>query len=131
MLEVTERGIRYRPRRVDVDAWAKENGQTDPVLLHFAEWQQNVLYEYSRENVTFMAEKNPMSRRHADQATEFFYAVMNAFWDGSLSERREEVKSMPGCEAFFRCAEGFAYEWWLKNLIETAPPELGGFFLPW
>ena len=31
VLDLTESGIRYRPRRVDVDAWAEETGQEDPV----------------------------------------------------------------------------------------------------
>ena len=131
VLDLTESGIRYRPRRVDVDAWAEETGQEDPVLLGFAEWQQKTLYDYSKENVAFMAEKNPMSRSREKKAVEFFYTVMDDFWAGSLSEKREEVESMPGYEPFFLCADGFAYGWWLKDLIETAPPELAGFFLSW
>ena len=36
---------------------------------------------------------------------------------------------MPGYEPFFRCAEGYAYGWWLKELIRTASPLLKGFTL--
>ena len=131
ILDLTESGIGYQPRRVNVDAWAVETGEEDPHLIGFAAWQQQVLYDYSRENVEFMAERNPMSRGRARKATEFFYTVMSDFWDGSLNAKREELKRMPGYEPFFLCAEGFAYGWWLKDLIETAPPELAGFSLPW
>ena len=35
--------------------------------------------------------------------------------------------AMPGRAAFFRCAEGFAYGWWLHTLLDSAAPELAGF----
>ena len=52
---------------------------------------------------------------------------MSSFWDGSLSEKRAAIEAMPGYGPFFRCAEGYAYGWWLKNLIATASPLLKGF----
>ena len=56
---------------------------------------------------------------------------MNAYWDGTLSEKRADLEAMPGYEEFFRCAEGYAYGPWLKELIRTAGPELAGFTVPW
>ena len=56
---------------------------------------------------------------------------MNAYWDGTLSEKRAELEAMPGYEEFFRCAEGYAYGPWLKEVIRTAGPELAGFTVPW
>ena len=38
---------------------------------------------------------------------------------------------MPGAAPFFRCAEGYAYGWWLRDLIDTATPLLKGFAIPW
>ena len=131
MLDLTDKGIQYRPRRIDVDAWAAQAGESDPILLHFSAWQQEELHTYSKTNVAYMAERNPLSRREKKEATEFFYSVMNAYWEGSLNEKREDLESMPGYESFFRCADGYAYGTWLKELIETAGPELGGFTLPW
>ena len=52
-----------------------------------------------------------------------------ASWDGSLREKRAAIEAMPGYGPFFRCAEGYAYGWWLKNLIATASPLLKGFEL--
>ena len=46
---------------------------------------------------------------------------------GDLATERETILAMRGREPFFRCAKGYAYEWWLRDLIENAPPELGGF----
>lgn len=129
MLDLTEKEIRYTPRRIDVEGWAAQAGSDDPVLLHYAQWQQDGLYAYGESNIAYMSQRNPLSRKKAKQAAEFFYAVMNAFWDGSLSEKRAELESMPGYESFFLCAEGYAHGWWLKQLIETAVPELAGFRL--
>ena len=131
MLDLTDAGISCLPRRVDVDAWARETGQTDPVLLGFTAWQQEELLNYSRENVAYMTQRNPLKARETDQAVRFFYATMDAYWNGTLAERRAEIRAMPGYEPFFRGAEGYAYAWWLKDLIETAPPELAGFSLNW
>ena len=131
VLDLTEEGIRFSPRRIDVDAWAAQAGETDPVLLDFARWQQEGLRDYAVSNVAFMAEKNHLSRRESRDAAAFFYAVMDAYWDGRLAERRAEIESMPGCEPFFRAAEGYAYGWWLRDLLDTAVPEVGGFWLSW
>lgn len=131
MLDLTEHHLRYTPRRIDVDAWAAQSGQRDPALLQFAQWQQEGLRRYSESNVAYMAQKNPLSRQQARQAAEFFYAVMSAYWDGSLREQRTALEAMPGCEPFFRCAEGFSYGWWLRDLMENASPQLGGFTLEW
>ena len=131
MLDLTDEGIRYLPRRVDVDAWAAQAGETDPVLLRFSAWQQEGLRAYSQTNVAYMAARNPLSRREKKEAAEFFYTAMDDYWNGSLCEKRGELESMPGYEPFFRCAEGYAYGAWLKDLIANAVPELRGFSLPW
>ena len=114
---------------MDVDAWAGETGQTNKELLHFSDWQQKQLKAYSTENVEYMAMRNPISNREKKEAEAFFYAVMNALYDGELYERREEMKAMPGAEPFYRCAEGYAYGWWLKDLLENVSPLLKGYTL--
>ena len=131
LLDLTDGGIRYAPRRIDVESWARQEGLKDRVLLDFADWQQDGLREYAELNVAYMSEKNPLSRKEKEQAADFFYAAMDAYWDGSLSDRRAELEAMPGYGPFFRCAEGYAYGWWLRDLIGTAVPELRGFTLAW
>ena len=131
VLDLTDSGLCCTPRRVNVDAWAAASGQTDPVLLDFSAWQQEELYRYSQTNVDYMARRNPLSKRKARQAAAFFYATMDAYWRGTLSEERQALEAMPGYEPFFRCAEGYSYGWWLKDLIETASPLLRGFSLDW
>ncbi len=131
MLDLTDAGIRYRPRRADVNAWARQAGEQDPVLLDFAAWQQEGLRAYSHSNVDYMSQRNPLTRREKQRAEEFFCAAMNAYWDGSLYEKRSALEGMPGYGPFFRCAKGYAYETWLRDLIESATPDLAGFTLPW
>lgn len=127
MLDLTPDAITYTPRRVNVDAWAAATGQKDRVLLHFARWQQKQLQRYSVQNVNDMCVRNPLTHREARRASQFFYAAMDAYWRGDLAAERETLLAMRGCEPFFRCAKGYAYEWWLRALIESAAPELGGF----
>ena len=131
VLDITEDAITYTPRRVDMNAWAAESGQTDQRLLNFAQWQQDGLWQYSVENVDYMAKKNPLSARERSQAVEFFYRVMDAFWRGELANERESLVTLPGYASFFRCAEGYAYGWWLSELIDTTTPLVKGFTIPW
>jgi len=129
LLDLSGNTLLYTPRRVDVDAWAAATGQEDPVLKNFTDWQQEGLFRYSVSNINYMSERNPITEEEKDNAVGFFYTVMNAFWRGTLSEQRERIEAMPGFEPFFRCAEGYAYGWWLKELIRTASPLLKGFTL--
>ncbi len=129
MLDLTADAITYTPRRVDVEGWAREVGYNSRELKHFSRWQQKQLRDYAFQNVSDMSKRNPLTRKEAAQAVDFFYAAMNAYWAGTLYAQREALEAMPGYEPFFRCAEGYAYEWWLRDLIENATPMLGGFRL--
>ena len=129
LLDLSKNTLRYTPRRVNVDAWAAAMGQSDPVLRNFADWQQESLFNYSVSNINYMTGRNPLTEEEKKDAVGFFYTAMNAFWSGTLSEQRERIETMPGYEPFFRCAEGYAYGWWLKELIRTASPLLKGFTL--
>ena len=127
MLDLTPDAVTYMPCRVNVDAWAAETGQKDRTLLHFTRWQQKQLRKYSVQNVNDMCVRNPLTHRDRRRASAFFYAAMDAYWRGDLAQERETLLAMRGCEPFFQCAEGYAYEWWLRDLIDTASPLLGGF----
>ena len=131
VLDITEDEIRYTPRRIDVDAWAESAGEEDPKLRHFSAWQEEELWRYARENVAYMAERNPITEREASQATLFYYEAIMAFWQGNMPEQRETLKKHSGYRPFFKCAKGYAYEWWLRDLIENASPLLRGFTLRW
>ena len=129
VLDLSENTLCYTPRRVNVDAWAAATGRSDPVLRNFADWQQEGLFNYSVSNINYMTGRNPLTEEEKKDAVGFFYTAMNAFWSGTLSEQRERIETMPGYEPFFRCAEGYSYGWWLKELIRTASPLLKGFTL--
>ena len=130
LLDLTAEALAVTPRRADVDAWAEAAGQTNPVLLRFANWQEQAMQSYCRTTVDAMAERNPISAAEKGAAADFFYAAMRAYWDGSLGSRRDVIRSMAGYDAFFRCAEGYSYGWWLRDLIESASPDLPGYTLP-
>lgn len=127
VLDLSERQLRYSPRRIDVDTWAAQTGQSEPILLHYAQWQQEELLRGAEATVAAMAKRNALSEAEQGDAAAFFYAVLDAYWQGTLSSRREALEAMPGCAAFFRCAEGYAYGWWLRELLDTASASLAGF----
>ncbi len=131
LLDVTENDLRFTPARVDVEGWAREAGVTDPVLLRFSAWQEENLYRYCRDAVAAMSARNPLREDELEDAAKFFNAVMLSYWDGTLSQKRDMLETMPGCRPFFRCAEGYSYGWWLQELMDSASPLLQGFSLSW
>ena len=131
VVDLTDTQIVYTPRRIDVDAWAAEVGSTDPILLHFAQWQQDELYRNSVRTVDDMCVRNPLNSKEKALAADFFYRTMDSFWQGSLHEQRADLLAAPGYPYFLRCAEGYAYGWWVQDLIETTSPLLAGFSLSW
>ena len=112
------------PRREDDTAFLSES-----TLQWAHRMLQDELRAYADQIIADMDERNPLTRRETQQAVEFFYAVMDDYWQGDLAAEREALLAMPGCEPFFRSAEGYAYGWWLRDLINTATPMLGGFRL--
>ncbi len=129
ILDVTEDALRFTPARIDVDGWAAETGVHDAVLRNFSAWQKENFRSYCADAVNSMAKRNPLREDEARDAADFFYAVMTAYWDGTLDNRREVLQTMPGCRPFFRCAEGYSYGWWLRDLMESANPMMRGFAL--
>ena len=131
VLDIGRDALRFTPVRIDVDGWAAETRQTDPVLLRFARWQSENLYRYCESAVSAMASGSSLREDEVRSAAEFFYAVMTAYWDGTLAQAHDRLETMPGCQPFFRCAEGYSYGWWLRDLMKTASPLLRGFTLNW
>ena len=131
LVDVTGRELQYTPTRVDVQSWAETTGQQDPVLLDFDTWQQEALQSYCESAVSSMVKRNPLRKDEEAEASRFFYTVMLSYWDGVLPEKRDALEVMAGCQPFFRCAEGYSYGWWLRELIDTATPLLRGFTLRW
>ena len=130
LLDVTDYGVHYSPRRIDVDTWAVQKSLKDPVLLHHTEWQQETLEQYCAQVVNVMADTK-LTEEEKQQASEFFYRTMDAFWHGEITVQRQALEMLPGYGSFFSCADGYSYGWWLRDLFENSSPLSAGFELPW
>ena len=131
ILDLMEHTLRFTPVRVDVNAWAAAANQHDPVLLRFSEWQMDTLRASCKTAVESMAERNTLRKDEVEKASDFFYAVMLAYWEGTLSEKRDTLETMPGRQPFFRSADGYSYGWWLQDMMDFASPMMRGFALEW
>ena len=130
LLNLTEDAVQGFPRRVDIEAWAAENGSDDPVLLHYSAWQQEELRKYCRSTVEAMAERDhALKESELELAADFFYQTMDAFWAGTLSRQGEALASVPGYREFFRCADSFTIGRWIREMFESASPLMAGFTL--
>ena len=131
MLDIDGHALRVFSRRIDVEGWAAAEGLADPVLRHYAQWQQEELLRSCTDALAHMAENRGVSGKELLDAETFFYDTLNAYWEGSLAAQRTRLLSLPGSGTFFRCAEGYAYGWWLQDLLDHADRYPAEFSLSW
>ena len=84
-------------------------GEEDPKLRHFSAWQEEELLRYARENVAYMAERNPITEREASQAALFYYEAITALLAGQYARTARNTQKHSGYRPF-SCAKGYAYE---------------------
>ena len=73
----------------------------------------------------------PLWATKAQFSTEPNWAFLNFPFYCLLSLDRCNLLAAPGYPYFLRSSEGYAYGWWLRELIETTSPLLAGFSLSW
>ncbi len=127
LLEIDGSALSYRPRLLDVEGWAGESGQTDPVLLGFGEWQEEERVRGAGRTVAGLAEGKIVSEAEQEEAERFFAAFLYAYWHGALAQVAESLGRQEGFGVFCRIAEGTGYGPWVSGLMADAAPELAGF----
>lgn len=124
-----ENEYRYTPRRIDVNAWAKETGQTSSELLDFNTYEETVFRERCEETVQLLKGDKWISGKKMKQATDFFRDVQQEYLEGSLYDHKEDFLKHPGYKIFMTLAEGTTYGRWMPVFLENAGPYTAGFVL--
>ena len=124
-----ENEYHYSSRAIDVTAWAKATGQTNPELLNFNEYEEKVSRERSRETVEALKGNQKTSKKKIEQATEFLWSIQQEYLQGTLYDHKKEIEKDPGYKAFMKLADGTTYGRWIPVFLEKAGPYTAGFYL--
>lgn len=124
-----EGGYRYQPRSIAMSQWAGLTGQSDPNLAHFDAYQTRLERERYRNIVQQLKRDSGVTPKEQQLAEDFFWSMMDARAQGTLSRYADALSVHPGCEIMIRLAEGTIYHRWIPAVLADAVPYTAGFVL--
>lgn len=124
-----EGGYRYQPRSIAMSQWASYTGQNDPNLVYFDAYQTQLERERYRNIVRQLGKNSEVSPEEQQLAEDFFWSMMEARAQGTLSRYADALSAHPGCGIMIRLAEGTIYHRWIPAVLADAVPYTAGFVL--
>lgn len=124
-----EGGYRYQPRSIAMSQWASYTGQNDPNLVYFDAYQTQLERERYRNIVRQLGKNSEVSPEEQQLAEDFFWSMMEARAQGTLSRYADALSAHPGCGIMIRLAEGTIYHRWILAVLADAVPYTAGFVL--
>lgn len=121
--------LRYEPRAVDMEGWARATDSKELVLLEFETYREMVFRDRCRALVDDLRGSNAVSDRQAERAFEFYYDFQYALSNGHLYRELENLKNHDGYSAFMKVAKGSVYERWVRATLEYTLPYSEGFMI--
>ena len=103
-----DRSFLYRTRSLDVEAWAKKNGQTEPELLDFKEFQTPFLRRvFYNQAVAALREVPEVSDSEREQMAQLYSLLKYHYYQGTAYQVQEQVRKDP------------AYPLWMEKGMAT------------
>lgn len=104
-------------------------GQNDPNLVYFDAYQTQLERERYRNIVRQLGKNSEVSPEEQQLAEDFFWSMMEARAQGTLSRYADALSAHPGCGIMIRLAEGTIYHRWILAVLADAVPYTAGFVL--
>lgn len=127
LLEGTEGGWRYRPRKIDVSGWLAKNGETDPRLLDFDVYQTELARQRSEETVAGLRGDQEIAEEDYRQAVDFFWQMSDYGARGVLNHYADQLREHPGYAIFIKIAGSSIYARWVPSVLGNTTPYEEGF----
>ncbi|MFV0465732.1 MAG: metallophosphoesterase [Lachnospiraceae bacterium] len=98
ILEFTkDTGYSYHTESVDVNAWAKENGSKENLLLNFNEYAKNYFSEISYNKAyDALTQVEEYTQEEMSEMAETMSILNTSYFSGDMDSVKEEVKSSKG-----------------------------------
>lgn len=120
---------RYLPKKINVSAWALQNGKTAHELREFDAYQERLAREKSREVVMILKGDQKISAEKLEQAEEFYWSFSEAIAVGKLYHESRALQRHPGYDVFINLNPQSVYHWWTPSALRNAVPYTAGFIL--
>ena len=91
-----DRSFLYRTRSLDVEAWAKKNGRTEPELLDFKEFQTPFLRRvFYNQAVAALREVPEVSDSEREQMAQLYSLLKYHYYQGTAYQVQDQVRNDP------------------------------------
>ena len=91
-----DRSFLYRTRSLDVEAWAKKNGRTEPELLDFKEFQTPFLRRvFYNQAVAALSEVPEVSDSEREQMAQLYSLLKYHYYQGTAYQVQDQVRNDP------------------------------------
>ncbi|MGN7763681.1 metallophosphoesterase [Paenibacillus sp. 22594] len=101
------RAVTYHTTAVDVEGWAKANGNTDPHLLAFKSYAEGVFAGQSYSKAMGRLKDSTFSESEKKSMAEVMARLNVNYFAGTAASALDEIKSMPGYELWMGMDGGF------------------------
>lgn len=107
-----DRSFLYRTRSLDVEAWAKKNGQTEPDLLGFRKFQTPFLRRvFYNQAVAALSSVTELSDEEREQMAQLYSLLKYHYYQGTAYQVQDQVRKDP------------AYPLWMEEGMATQQGE--------
>lgn len=91
-----DRSFLYRTRSLDVEAWAKKNGRTEPDLLDFKEFQTPFLRRvFYNQAVAALREVPEITDSEREQMAQLYSLLKYHYYQGTAYQVQDQVRNDP------------------------------------
>ncbi|MBQ9249611.1 MAG: metallophosphoesterase [Oscillospiraceae bacterium] len=89
VLRAEDGHIRYETREVDVSAWARRQGRTEPELLEFKAYAADYFDRRTRAQIPESLEGFPYTPEEVESMTDYICALNRCYFSGNMAEAAE------------------------------------------
>lgn len=123
-------GISYETRPVDVSAWARAQGLTDPALLDFSGYSSRFFYETSRSKALSSLDGSALTDERKGLMADTAGAINAAYFAGTLYESAEALQKSAGYLLWQSRGGSSSFRAYLQSVLEPPLKDENTLFLP-
>ncbi|MFC6651346.1 metallophosphoesterase [Paenibacillus rhizoplanae] len=113
------RAVTYHTAQVDVDGWAKAKHKTDPHLLNFKAYAEQIFAENSYDKAMNKLKESSFTEAQKQSMAEVMSKLNVKYFAGNAADSLEEIRSMPGFK-LWESMEGGFMSGYIRSMAEHA-----------
>ncbi|NQX43897.1 metallophosphoesterase [Paenibacillus tritici] len=115
----SSRAVTYHTAIVDVEGWAKANKKTDPHLLNFKSYAEEIFAENSYAKAMSRLKESSFTEAQKQSMAEVMSKLNVKYFAGNAADSLEEIRAMPGYK-LWESIEGGFMSGYIRSMAEHA-----------